>query len=82
MGIMLLATFVSSLILITIRGKRPLVMLNWLLLLNGIAVLVVGTYVWFSTLHERNNYHNVFGMQSDATKIAVQDTVRSVMLST
>ena len=79
---MLLATFVSSLILITIRGKRPLVMLNWLLLLNGIAVLVVGTYVWFSTLHERNNYHNVFGMQSDATKIAVQDTVRSVMLST
>jgi len=74
LGIMFLATFVSSLVLITIRGKRPLAILNWLLLINGIAILVFGTFIWFSTLHERNNYHNVFGMQSNATKIAVQDT--------
>ena len=56
-------------------------MLNWLLLINGIAVLFIGTYIWFSTLHERNNYHTVFGMQSSATKIAVQDTVRSATIS-
>jgi len=74
LGISFLATFVCSLILITIRGKRPLVMLNWLLLANGIAILIVSTSIWVSTLHERNNYHEVFGMQSNATKIAVQDT--------
>lgn len=82
LGIFFLATFVSSLILVTIRGERPLVMLNWLLLANGIAILVAGTYIWVSTLHERNNYHQVFGMQSNATKIAVQDTVRSLMIFT
>ncbi|KAG8217214.1 hypothetical protein J3R82DRAFT_5300 [Butyriboletus roseoflavus] len=54
--------------------QRPLVMLNWLLLVNGIAILFVGTYIWFFTLHERNNYHKVFGMQSNVTRIAVQDT--------
>ncbi|KAH0830273.1 hypothetical protein J3R83DRAFT_1638 [Lanmaoa asiatica] len=75
MGITFLATFASSLVLIAIRGKRPLVMLNWLLLVNGIGILFLGTYIWFYTLHERNNYHEVFGMQSNATKIAVQDTL-------
>jgi hypothetical protein len=75
LGIIFLATFVSSIVLVTIRGKRPLVMLNWLLLVNGIAILFVGTYIWFSTLHERNNYHNMFGMQSNAAKIAIQDTL-------
>lgn len=74
---MLLATFVSSLVLIAIRGKTPLVLLNWLLLVDGIAILFIGTYIWFFTLHERNNYHQVFGMQSNATKIAIQDQVRT-----
>jgi len=73
LGITFLTTFVSSLILIALRGRRPLVILNWLLLVNGIAILVFATYIWFSTLHERNNYHQVFGMQNNATKIAVQD---------
>jgi len=73
LGIIFLGTFVSSLILIAIRGKRPLVLLNWLLLGNGIAILVIGTYIWFYTLHERDNYHRVFGMQINATKIGVQD---------
>ncbi|KAG6379243.1 hypothetical protein JVT61DRAFT_11692 [Boletus reticuloceps] len=75
LGIIFLATFVSSLLLVAMRGRWPLVMLNWLLLVNGISILIAGTYIWFYTLHERNNYHNVFGMQSNATKIAVQDTL-------
>jgi hypothetical protein len=76
LGIIFLATFVSSLILVPIRGTKSLIMLNWLLFINGIAILLVGTYIWFSTLHERNNYHAAFGMQSDATKIAIQDTLK------
>jgi len=76
MGVIFLATFVSSLVLIAIRGKAPLVILNCLLLVNGIAILILGTYIWFFTLHERNNYHAVFGMQSNAIKIAIQDTLQ------
>ncbi|KAF9234771.1 hypothetical protein BU15DRAFT_52181 [Melanogaster broomeanus] len=76
LGIILLATFVSSIVLIVQRGRTPLVILNWLLLLDGIAILGVGTYIWVFTLHERQNYHTVFGMQSDATKIEIQDTLR------
>ncbi|KAI9568942.1 hypothetical protein HD554DRAFT_2094039 [Boletus coccyginus] len=74
LGAIFLATFLSSQILIAMRGTRPLVALNWLLLVNGIAILIVATYIWVSTLYERNNYHGVFGMQSDATKISIQDT--------
>jgi uncharacterized membrane protein len=74
LGVIFLVTFVSSLALIAIRGKKPLVILNCLLLVNGIAILILGTYIWFFTLHERNNYHAVFGMQSNAIKIAIQDT--------
>jgi hypothetical protein len=76
LGIILLVTFVASLVLITRPGKTPLIILNWLLLVDGIAILIVGTYIWFYTLHERNNYHTVFGMQSDATKIEIQDTLQ------
>jgi len=73
LGIIFLGTFVSSLVLVPIRGTKSLVLLNWLLLVNALAILAVGTAIWFSTLHERNNYRTVFGMQSDSTKIAIQD---------
>jgi hypothetical protein len=76
LGIVILVTFALSLVLIAQRGKTPLVILNWLLLVDAIAILFVGTYVWFYTLHERNNYHKVFGMQSDATKIEIQDSLK------
>ncbi|KAI6129146.1 hypothetical protein EDD17DRAFT_1563629 [Pisolithus thermaeus] len=73
LGSILLGTSVLSILLITLRGKRPLVLLNWILLLDGIAILVVATSIWIYTLHERNNYHAVFGRQSNATKIMIQD---------
>ncbi|KAH7889947.1 hypothetical protein F5I97DRAFT_1848835 [Phlebopus sp. FC_14] len=75
LGIVLLSTFAFSLISIIQRGTKPLIMLNWALLVDGIAILIVGTYVWVYTLHERNNYHVVFGRQSDTTKIMIQDTL-------
>lgn len=75
LGIILLVTSVLSIVLIIPRGKRPLVFLNWLLLLDGVAILFVATFIWIYTLHERNNYHAVFGRQSDATKIMVQDSL-------
>lgn len=77
LGITLLATFVLSLLVIIQRGTLGLKILNWVLLANSIAILFVGTYIWVFTLHERNNYHAVFGQQSNETKILIQDMVRS-----
>lgn len=76
LGIVLLATSLLSVFLIILRGKRPLVIVNWLLLLDAVAILSVATFIWMYTLHERINYHAVFGRQSNATKIKVQDVVR------
>jgi hypothetical protein len=77
LGIILLATFVLSLLVIIQRGTLGLKILNWVLLANSIVILFVGTYIWVFTLHERNNYHAVFGQQSNETKILIQDMVRS-----
>lgn len=50
--------------------------LNWLLMLDGVAVLVVGTFVWFYTLEERANYHKVFSEQSNDVRVAIQDALK------
>ncbi|KAG0706357.1 hypothetical protein DFH29DRAFT_901977 [Suillus ampliporus] len=76
LGIILLATFVLSLVVIMQRGTLGLKILNWVLLLNGLVILFVGTYVWVFTLHERNNYHAIFGQQSNQTKILIQDMLK------
>jgi len=78
LGIILLSTFVISIIAIIQRNNSiaGLVVLNWTLLIDAIVILIVGTYIWVYTLHERNNYHTVFGRQSNATKILIQDTLK------
>jgi len=78
LGVLFLVTFMISIAAIVQRNHvtMGLVILNWVLLINGIAVLVIGTYIWTYTLHERNNYHAVFGRQSDAIKIEIQDTLK------
>ena len=83
LGALFLFTFLISIVAILQRNAvtTGLVVLNWTLLLNGISILVIGTYIWEFTLHERNNYHAIFGQQSDATKIAIQDMVTSSSLS-
>lgn len=76
LGIALLATFVLSLLVIIQRGTLGLKILNWVLLANSIVILFIGTYIWVFTLHERNNYHAVFGQQSNETKILIQDMLK------
>jgi len=76
LGIVLLATFVLSLLVVMQRGTSGLKILNWALLSNGIIILLIGTYIWIFTLHERNNYHAIFGGENNDTKILIQDTVR------
>ncbi|KAG1774266.1 hypothetical protein EV702DRAFT_1125949 [Suillus placidus] len=76
LGITLLATFVLSLLVILQRGTLGLKILNWVLLANSIVILFIGTYIWVFTLHERNNYHAIFGQQSNETKILIQDMLK------
>lgn len=78
LGVVLISTFVFSLGAIVSRNTSTfrLYLLNWVLLGNGILILIIGTFFWVYTLHERNNYHTVFGNQSDATKVSIQDTLK------
>ena len=47
--------------------------LNWVLLLDAIATLIVGTVIWFFTLKERATYHAKWLVTSPAIKTAIQD---------
>ena len=53
-----------------------LVLLNWVLIADAIAVLVVGTIIWFFSLQQRNNYFAVYKSVSAQTRIQIQDKVR------
>ena len=55
---------------------KPLMILNWLLILDGIGVLVIGTFVWFFSLRQRAEFHDVFAAQSDDVRIQIQDLLK------
>ncbi|KAK0445407.1 tetraspanin Pls1 family [Armillaria borealis] len=38
-----------------------------------IGIIVIGSFVWFFTLHERANFHDVWVRQSAANRISIQD---------
>lgn len=75
LGVALLVTFAISIAAIVQRNHVTigLVILNWTLIIDAIAILVVGTFLWFFTLQERNNFHTVLSEQSSEIKIAIQD---------
>jgi hypothetical protein len=78
LGIMLLVTFMISIFAIAQRNHvtSGLVFLNWVLIGDAIAVLVIGSIIWFYSLRQRNNYHELFQASSPQTRIAIQDKVR------
>ena len=49
---------------------------NWLLLLDGIGVFIIGTSVWFFSLTQRDNFHEIVAQQSSETIIAIQDKLK------
>jgi len=75
LGIALLVTFAISIGAIVQRNHvtMGLVILNWTLIIDAIGILAVGTFLWFFTLQERNNFHAAFSEQSSQNKIAIQD---------
>lgn len=72
-------TFIISISAIIQRNHVTigLVLLNYALLVDAVGILVMGTYVWVSTLQERAEFHNFWVGTSPATKIALQDMAGS-----
>jgi len=75
LGIMFDISFLISLFAITQR--KPLTsglkVLNWSLVLDSIAILTIGSIIWFYTLREPTNYQRVWLKQTSQTQIALQD---------
>jgi len=78
LGVFLLVTFAVSIGAIVQRNHVTigLVLLNWLLVVDTIVVLVIGTLIWFYTLQERANYHEVWVNESRDTRLALQDKLQ------
>jgi len=75
LGIALLITFVISVGAIVQRNHVTigLVILNYALLADAIAILVIGTFVWFYTLQERVEFHQLWLGAPRETRIFLQD---------
>jgi len=75
LGLMLEISFFISLFAITQR--KPLTtglkVLNWSLVLDSVAILIVGYIIWFYSLREPANYQRVWLKQTTQTQIALQD---------
>jgi len=78
LGVALLITFAISIVAIVQRNHITvgLVVLNWILILDALAIVIVGTFIWFMTLRERDNFHHVFAEQTPAARIAIQDKLK------
>lgn len=77
LGVAFLLTWAVSIgaIIQPLHVTLGLVILNWILLVDALAVIVVGTTLWFYTLQERMNYHEVYAAVSAQTRLSIQDKV-------
>jgi hypothetical protein len=78
MGVAFLITTAFSIGAIIQRNHVTigLVVLNWVLISDGIIVLVVGTFVWLYTLRENAEYHVKYAQLQPSQRVTVQDMVR------
>lgn len=75
LGISLLVTFLFSVIAIVKVNHKTmaLVILNYMLLLNTMMVIVIGTAVWFPSLRQRSLFHKSWADFTRDERIFVQD---------
>jgi hypothetical protein len=77
LGVALLITFALSIggIIQRKHVNTGLYLLNYALLVDAIGVVVIGTFVWWFTLKEMNNFHSLWLAESVDNRIALQDKV-------
>ncbi|KAK2467072.1 hypothetical protein APHAL10511_001330 [Amanita phalloides] len=75
LGIFLLITFAISIAGIIQRNhvNIGLIILNYVLVLDALAIIIIGTAVWWLTLEERNYFHNSWLGASTNSRIFLQD---------
>jgi len=75
LGIMLSATFLVSIGAVVQRNHitTGFVVLNWFLIVDSIAVVVVGSMIWFFSLRQRNEFHTKWLALSSTDRITIQD---------
>lgn len=80
LGIALLITFTISIgaIIQANHVTVGLIILNWVLVLDAIGVVSVGSFLWFYTLQERSHFQKLFSALSVDQRISIQDDVCSV----
>jgi len=78
LGVALLITFAISIAAIVQRNHVTggLVLLNYILVLDALGIVVIGTFIWAFTLAERNNFHARYAAASPAIRIALQDKLQ------
>jgi len=78
LGIVLIVTWAYSIFAIIQPNHVTvwLVGLNWLLVLDSLAILSIGTVIWFFTLRERNNFFLAYQSQTPDVIIAIQDKLK------
>jgi hypothetical protein len=78
LGVALLITFAISISAI-IQPNHViigLVILNWTLVVDALGIIVIGTFIWFYTLQERDNFQKIFlGLTADQ-RISIQDQLQ------
>ncbi|TFY65465.1 hypothetical protein EVG20_g5582 [Dentipellis fragilis] len=50
-----------------------LVILNWVLIGDSLGIVVIGTFVWYYTLQERNEFHGIWFNLQPSQRINIQD---------
>jgi hypothetical protein len=78
LGIALLITFAISVGAIVQKNHVTLglVVLNYTLLIDAIGIVVIGTFIWFFTLQERENFHVRWQALNRDTRIVLQDQLK------
>ncbi|TFK42782.1 tetraspanin Pls1 family, partial [Crucibulum laeve] len=78
LGIALLITFAISVGAIVQRSHVTigLVILNYILIVDAIGIVIIGTFVWFFTLKERANFSVLWNAASRDTRITLQDQLK------
>ncbi|KAF8975400.1 hypothetical protein BDQ17DRAFT_1385521, partial [Cyathus striatus] len=75
LAIFLLITFAISIgaIVQPNHVTGGLVMLNYALLVDAITIVVIGSFVWFFTLQERNNFYKLWLAATSETRLELQN---------
>ncbi|GJJ12505.1 hypothetical protein Clacol_006748 [Clathrus columnatus] len=77
-GALFLATFAFSIVAIIQPNHviLPLAILNWALIVDALAVVTIGTIIWWATLRERANFDEAFEKTTVDIRLVLQNQLQ------